>query len=273
MAVWRQFILIAAAWLALPLLCVRPVLAAPAVSNCLAVAEQAPNVIPAEMKFTALNKTEVRVSFVGHSTFLIETAAGVRIATDYAGWAGPGVIPDVVTMNHAHETHYTDFPDPKITHVLRGWNPEGGHAEHSLQVRDVLIRNVPTNIRTWAGGGTELFGNSIFIFEVAGLCIGHLGHLHHELTAQQLGQIGRLDVVMVPVDGTFTLDHDGMMKVLEELHARLVLPMHFFGDGTLNGFLAKLKERFEVKISETPTIVLSRAELPTKPQVLVLPGF
>ena len=44
-------------------------------------------------------------------------------------------------------------------------------------VDDVYIRNVPTDIRN--GGAMEADGNSIFIFEVAGLCIGHLGHLHH----------------------------------------------------------------------------------------------
>ena len=44
-------------------------------------------------------------------------------------------------------------------------------------VDDVYIRNVPTDIRSW-GGELERDGNSIFIFEVADLCIGHLGHLH-----------------------------------------------------------------------------------------------
>ena len=61
------------------------------------------------------------------------------------------------------------------------------------------------------------------------MCIGHLGHLHHELTAQQLGQIGQLDVVLVAVDGVFTLDYDGIIGVLKDLQARLVIPMHFFG--------------------------------------------
>ena len=56
------------------------------------------------------------------------------------------------------------------------------------------MRNVPTNIRT-LDGGTERHGNSIFIFEVANLCIAHLGHLHHTLTQQQLNEIGRVDVV------------------------------------------------------------------------------
>ena len=80
-------------------------------------------------------------------------------------------------MNKAHRTHYTDFPDPGIEYVLRGWNPDGGPAKHALVVDDVYIRNVTTDIRSWAAR-LERDGNSIFIFEVAGLCIGHLGHLH-----------------------------------------------------------------------------------------------
>ena len=66
-------------------------------------------------------------------------------------------------------------------------------------------RNIPTNIRMWGEGGTRLNGNSIFIFEVADLCLVHLGHLHHELTREDLGVLGEVDVLMVPVDGGVTL--------------------------------------------------------------------
>lgn len=210
-------------------------------------------------------------TFVGHSTFLIESPQGIRIATDYAGWHGLGPTPNVVTMNHAHDTHYTDYPDPAIGHVLRGWNPDGGYAEHHLTVGDVYIRNVPTNIRTWSEGGTEKFGNSIFIFEVAGLCIGHLGHLHHELTLQQLGQVGQLDVVLVAVDGVFTLDYAGIVKVLQDLQPRLVIPMHFFG--SIGPLRDMLQETHDVEASETKSVVLSQATMPKRPKFLVLPGF
>lgn len=234
------------------------------VSRCLAMAGREVPVVPVK-----LANDEVSIRFAGHSTFVIESAAGVTIATDYAGYAGMGFVPMVVTMNRAHETHYTDYPDPKIEHVLRGWNPDGGAANHNLQVRDVKIRNVPTNTRHWSGG-TQMDGNSIFIFEVAGLCIGHLGHLHHELGAQHVGWIGRLDVVMVPVDGSFTLAHDKMAEVLRTLRAQLVLPMHYFGGGSLNRFVQSLKSEFEVEISQASQIVLSEATLPRSPKVLVL---
>src|SRR5690606_6823676 len=159
----------------------------------------------------------------------------------------------------------------RIEHVLRGWNPEGGPAVHDFTFRDVRVRNVPTNIRTW-DGGTMPYGNSIFVFEIAGLCIAHLGHLHHTLTTQQLAQIGQMDVVLVPVDGSFTLDLDGMLEVLRALKAPLVIPMHYFSSFTLNRFLSRIEDSFEVVRSEVPTTVISRATFPRSPQVLVLPG-
>ena len=257
---------------ALALALAAPAQAVPTTSRCLAVAERLAPVMRVAYRPAALQATEIRITFTGHSTFVIETAKGIKIATDYAGYAG-GILPDVATMNHAHTSHYTDYPDPRIQHVLRGWNPAGGHAEHNLELEDVYVRNVPTNIRRWYGGGTEEFGNSIFIFETAGLCIGHLGHLHHELTDQQLGQIGTLDIVMAPVDGSYTLDVEGMVNVLKSLHTRLVLPMHYFGTATLARFIDRLGRDFAIVQSESPSIVISRATLPESPQLLVLPGY
>jgi L-ascorbate metabolism protein UlaG (beta-lactamase superfamily) len=230
-----------------------------------------PDVRLVKFASVALGEGEVRLTYVGHSTFLIESPRLVRIATDYNDYVKPPVVPDIVTMNHAHTTHYTDAPDPAIKFVLRGWNDDGSQAAHDLSFQDVRVRNVPTNIRDWAGG-TERHGNSIFVFEVAQLCIAHLGHLHHTLTKQQLDDIGRLDVVLAPVDGTYTLDLDGMMEVLHALKAPLVIPMHYFSAFTLGRFLDRAKQDWEVEATDTPSIVLSRAKLPKDPKVLVLPG-
>jgi L-ascorbate metabolism protein UlaG (beta-lactamase superfamily) len=235
------------------------------------VAADRPRVVPAAFKLAALADGEVRLTYVGHSTFLIESPRLVRIATDYNDYVRPPVVPDIVTMNHAHSTHYTDHPDPAIKYVLRGWASDSKPAEHDVTYRDVRVRNVPTNIRDWAGG-TERHGNSIFIFEIAQLCIAHLGHLHHTLTQQQLNDIGRVDVVLVPVDGSYTLDLEGMVEVLQALKAPLMIPMHYFGAYTLNRFLARVKQDWDVEMGETPSLVLSKASLPAKPKVLVLPG-
>src|SRR3712207_6343092 len=62
---------------------------------------------------------QVGLTFVGHATFLIESAKGVRIATDYSDSTRPAEAPDVATMNKAHSTHFSHRPDPRIRHVLR----------------------------------------------------------------------------------------------------------------------------------------------------------
>jgi len=235
------------------------------------VAARLPFVQPVAFRLAALERDQVRISYVGHSTFLIESPQLVRIATDYNDYVSLPLPPDIVTMNHAHSTHYTDHPDAGIKHVLRGWAEDEKPARVDLQYKDVRVRNVPTNIRRW-DGGTERHGNSIFIFEVATLCIAHLGHLHHTLTQQQLNEIGRVDVVMVPVDGNMTLDLDGMVEVLHALKAPLMIPMHYFSAYTLDRFLARVRQDWEVEIAQVPSTLVSKTSLPAKPKVLVLPG-
>jgi L-ascorbate metabolism protein UlaG (beta-lactamase superfamily) len=229
---------------------------------------------PRAFDLAALRSDQVRLTFIGHATFLIESPQLVRIATDYNDYVKSPVLPDIVTMNHAHDTHYTDHPDPAIKYVLRGWGEDSDHpANWDLQYRDVRVRNVPTNIRRFYGSTTtERYGNSIFIFEIANLCIAHLGHLHHTLTQQQLDEIGRIDVVMAPVDGSYTLDLDGMMEVLTSLKAPLIIPMHYYGQYILDRFLDRARKLWEVETADIPSVVVSKATLPVATKVLVLPG-
>jgi len=273
-----RFIAAALACWALPAIAFAQPVEAPApkpemTQNCPGlVAADRPAAVPASFDLAALNADQVRLTYVGHATFLIESPQLVRIATDYNDYVRPPVLPDIVTMNHAHSTHYTDHPDAAIKYVLRGWGPSPDEpAIYDLKYRDVRVRNVPTNIRTW-DGGTERYGNSIFIFEIANMCIAHLGHLHHTLTQQQLNDIGRVDVVMAPVDGSFTLDLDGMMEVLTALKAPLIIPMHFFSQYTLDRFLDRARQQWDVEQAEIPSVVVSKTTLPTSPKVLVLPG-
>jgi L-ascorbate metabolism protein UlaG (beta-lactamase superfamily) len=104
------------------------------------------------------------------------------------------------------------------------------------------------------------------------LCIAHLGHLHHTLSPQQIGRIGQMDVVLAPVDGSYTLDTPGMIEVLRDLKAPLIIPMHYFSSYTLSRFLDAARPHFEIKTNAEPSILLSRTTLPPTPQILVLPG-
>ncbi|MCA0404699.1 MAG: MBL fold metallo-hydrolase [Proteobacteria bacterium] len=215
-----------------------------------------------------LKSDEVAIRFVGHATFTIQSPQGVVAATDYNDYVRPRDVPTIATMNHAHSTHYSLRPDPGIRHVLRGWTEGAVPPTHDVQEGDMRVRNVPTNIRD--NGFTAYSGNSIFIFEVAGLCIAHLGHLHHTLTPEHLAAIGQVDVLMAPVDGSYTLDLDGMMEVIGQLQPRVILPMHWFGPSTLERFLARMETRYPVMRLPEPMITLSRAKLPSWPAIMVL---
>ncbi len=211
------------------------------------------------------------ITFLGHASFLIETPGGISAVTDFSGRHMPPRIPDIVTMNHAHSTHFTDTPDERIAHVLRGWREDGGPAQHDIKVGDVRARNLATNIRGW-DGGTRRYGNSVFVFETGGLCIGHLGHLHHLLTADDLSILGQLDIVMVPIDGAWTSNQGDMVEVLGQLNPRIILPMHYWSQEVLNRFLARMRDKAEIRLADADSFTVSRATLPAAPLVLVLPA-
>ena len=252
-------------------------------SECLAMANAPQRATPVSLRVAA-NDTEkkgtekaeeVAITYVGHSTYYIDTPGGVRIATDFNGAYRTGRLPDVVTMNRAHSTHYTLFPDPKIKHVLQGWGENGQPAHIGLRVDDVYIRNVTTDIRRYYGEGSggEMIkdGNSIFIFEVAGLCIGHLGHLHHKLDDSHFAAIGRLDIVMVPIDGSYTMSLDGVSDITRRLRASVVLPMHRFAT-PLDDFMRRIGQDFAIDLRTARTLQISRDSLPSAPTVIILDG-
>jgi len=246
------------------------------ISQCQAIAQTLPDVVFASFKrqsalnVQALASDEVKITYLGHSTFLIETPGGVSIATDYSGWYVPPKTPEVVTMNKAHSSHYTLTPDPAIKHVLHGWGGDGEPADHDVVIGDTYIRNVTTDIR--AGGAMmEPDGNSIFIFEVAGLCIGHLGHLHHELDDTDYAEIGRLDVLMVPVDGGLTMGAESMSRVVTRLRSALILPMHRRGPPVTN-FLQMFGDGFDKSFAAEASVVVSVRSLPRKPLIYILQG-
>ena len=247
----------------------------PRSSECLAMAQAPPRVRPVSLRLSAAKADEVTITYAGHSTYYIDTPGGVRIATDFSGTYTTGRLPDVVTMNRAHSTHYTLFPDPRIPHVLHSWNDDGSPARINQRIGDVLIRNVTTDIRRYfmddSSGEMIKDGNSIFIFEVAGLCIGHLGHLHHKLDDSHFAAIGRLDIVMVPIDGTYTMSLDGISEITRRLRASIVLPMHRFAT-PLDEFMRRIGQQFEIDERTGRSFTISRDSLPAAPTVVILRG-
>lgn len=230
-----------------------------------------PSATPVSYK-DAVPADHVRLSYVDHAMFLLQTPGGLSVVTDYNGFIGlDDLVPTVATMNHAHSTHWTRTPDERIPHVLRGWTSGGpGPADHHLDLGEMLVRNVPTDIRGRFGGEPEPGGNSIFVFEVGGLCIGHLGHLHHEPTPEQFAAIGRLDVVMAPVDGGMTLPVPTMISILQRLRSSVVIPMHWFSLSGLQSFLAGMEGDFRIDVRSENHLEVSLRSLPSEPTVIVL---
>jgi len=233
---------------ALPLLLV---LTPGARAECFAVADDAPPIVRASLPQGKL----ARVTYLGHSSFRIDSPDGVSAVTDYYGRNGDGPLPDFVTMNNIHELHFTQYPDPAIRHVLRGWDPAGGMVEYDVSEGDMRVRSVPTNVR--GGGGTTRYnGNSIFVFEIADLCIAHLGHLHHDLTPEHLAQLGRIDIVMVPTDGNYTMSHATAARVIGQIGAPVVIPMHYFADFLLESLARRLERDYRIVYNQGPEILL-----------------
>lgn len=241
-------------------------------SHCIAIADAAPGIqyLHKASWSEALPEYSVRLHYIDHAAFLIRTRGGLNVITDFTGFIGTTrMIPDVVTMNHAHGSHFTPAPDPAIPHALNGWGDGYGEGiEHYLDLGEMVIRNVSTDIRS--GGGVEPKGNSIFVFEVEGLCIGHLGHLHHEPDDAQYAALGRLDVVMAPVDGGMTLPLPTMIKTLKRLKSSVVIPMHWFSDFALTRFAEGMADEFDIVAPRTSSIEISLATLPSRPTVVML---
>ena len=242
-------------------------------SHCHALASDTPGVsfVQKANWQTPPPPENVGIHYITHSSFLIQSARGLNMITDYTGFVGgTDMVPDVVTMNHAHSSHWTSNPDPRIPHVLPGWGEVfGSGIDHNVDLGEVLVRNVSTDIRSqWSG--VEPNGNSVFVFELAGLCIGHLGHLHHEPTDEQYAAIGRLDVVMAAVDGGMTVDLPTMMRIIRRLRSSIVIPMHWFGEFTLDQFLTGMRDAFQVVEVGGPSLEVSLDRLPSTPTIMVL---
>lgn len=214
----------------------------------------------------------VRVTYIGHSSFLIQTPGGASAVTDYNGIHVPSFTPHIVTMNNSHDSHYTDLPDKNIRHVLPGWSEKsgGGLAQHDVRFKDLRVFNVPTNIGEY--GDPTGNGNSIFVFEIAGLCIAHLGHLHHVLSRKQLQELGRIDVLFVPVDGGMTITHPQALAIIKQIEPRLVFPMHFGFFGAPDAFFEVAKEFYPIRSEKGSTLLVSRKTLPKSTEIRFLQG-
>ena len=221
-----------------------------------------------------------KLTWYGQSCFLLETAAGTRIVMDPIpkgiGYELPqGMKADVVTISHEHFDHNNVGFVTGKPRVIRGLTADKkGWARVDEKFKDVSIRSVGVYHDAERGAARGL--DTVFIFEVGGVRIAHLGDLGHVLNDEQLAAIGAVDVLLVPVGGKFTIDAAKATRVIEQLRPRLmVIPMHYRTDAVtikeLEPIGLFLEGKTNVRRETTPTIALSPMKARPAAEIVVLP--
>jgi L-ascorbate metabolism protein UlaG (beta-lactamase superfamily) len=210
----------------------------------------------------------VLLEWLGHSSFLITSPAGLRLLTDPSELHPPTSAPDVVTVSNLHATHTGVGTVPGAPQVLWGLTPERGWNGLALTIKDVALFNVPSYVSRTEPERSPI-QNSIFVMRTGGLCLVHLGNLRHPLTPAQLQRIGKPDVLMVPVDGAVTLRFEDVLTVIEQLQPLLVLPMHIDSRYHAEVFAQHTAERYPIRRLKEYTMPLSRALLPTATAIVL----
>ena len=209
----------------------------------------------------------MKIKWLGHAAFLITSDNGTRIITDpYETSEGLtyGEITesaDIVTVSHDHGDHNN-------TAAVKG-NPQV--VRDSAEAKGINIKAIPTAHDD--KGGSERGKNMVFCFQVDGVRIVHLGDLGHLLTDNQVVEIGKVHVLLIPVGGYFTIDARTAQEVSEQVRTRVVIPMHYKNDkcvfpiGGVDEFIKGKNNVMQVNGSE---VTFTVPELPTSPQIMVL---
>jgi L-ascorbate metabolism protein UlaG (beta-lactamase superfamily) len=182
------------------------------------------------------DKKTLDIRWYGHSLFMVTSTSGTKIAFDphfINEYGATGLAPDIVCVSHTHNDHnrveiFTNA-DSKDLKVYQGVLAKGKLGEWNKideKHKDARIRSIGTYHDDEEGA--KRGKNAIFVVDVDGIKICHLGDLGHELTDEQVKEIGPVDVLMIPVGGIYTLNGESAKKVVKQLKPRLyILPMHY----------------------------------------------
>ena len=162
----------------------------------------------------------MKITYLGHASFLLETAAGTRIVTDPYGQdilPHPVVKAHVVTASHEHYDH-CDYSQVKGDYVIV-------NTAKDVTFLDVKITCVPC----WHDEvkGKKRGPNRAYIFEADGLKVIHLGDLGEAPTPALIDACSGADVLLIPVGGTYTLTGEEAAAAVKALQPKLVVPMHY----------------------------------------------
>jgi L-ascorbate metabolism protein UlaG (beta-lactamase superfamily) len=209
----------------------------------------------------------MKIKWLGHAAFLITSDNGTKILTDpYETSEGLkyGEInetADIVTVSHDHGDHNN-------TAAVKG-NPQV--VRDSAEVKGISFKAITTAHDD--KGGSERGKNTVFCFQVDGVRVVHLGDLGHLLTDNQVVEIGKVHVLLVPVGGFFTVDARTAWEVCEQVRTRVIIPMHYKNDKCafpIGGVEEFIKNKTDVAHVDGSEVEFTVADLPAGPRIMVL---
>ena len=226
----------------------------------------------------------IRITYHGHSFFVVTSSKGTKIAFDphmvEAYGRIMGVKADAILMSHNHLDHnqaraIENYRDKNVKKIL-GLKGSGFRATWNIvdtKVKDVRIKSVGAYHDE--SEGMENSKNTIFIIEVDGWRIAHLGDLGHTLNKRQLKQIGKIDVLMIPVGGIYTLNGADAKRVVEQLKPReYIFPMHYgtdvFDEVLTPAEFLEDQPRRRVTSSPTNSLILNTDARRPRPLIVLL---
>ena len=170
---------------------------------------------------------------------------------------------DIVTVSHQHPSHSYD---------------QGINSEHRLvkgpgeyEISGVLILGISTYHDSVKGQTRGK--NTIYLMEIDGVNVLHLGDLGHALNDQQAEEIGNVDILLLPVGGVNTINAAMAAEVIRKLEPKMVIPMHYRtekGSPDLEPVENFLKEMGKTLVEPRPKLTVSRNSLPLTTEVVVL---
>lgn len=214
----------------------------------------------------------MKIKWYGHAAFNIVTDAGTRIIIDpYQSGAFGGALTygkiideaDIVLVSHDHDDHnYTKDIKGKYLLVEK----EGEYND-----KGVMIAAIPTFHDQ--SGGSERGKNLLFVVEADGVRVAHMGDLGHVLDARTLQRLGRIDILLIPVGGFYTIDAREATTVFNSLKPRITVPMHYKTDKCdfpIAGVEEFIRDKKWVNMAGTSEIVITGGSLPGEPEIIVL---
>lgn len=211
---------------------------------------------------------DATINYFGHNFFQIITSKGTSIVADPLApgmYPDPQVSADVVTIGREHMNHnYVPIirGKPRVLRGLRDFGTDWNQIR--INIKDVFIYDVPIYQNGYDASSVK---GAAFVFDLGKLCIAHLGDLGHELTAKQLEWIGKVDIALTPISGRWTMGPNTARAVIKQLNPKIAVPMHHRDNMHLVRMFA---EGFPVRYFDTNTLRVSKSDLPSSTEIVVL---